>query len=114
MKVWRAPPSESVVFFALAVYNRRMIQLAMARKRNRLATILLVLLLMVMLASSVFIVTHAEHNCTGVGCHTCQELLICDWILGGVGFAAALALFSGVSRSGAGASAARGSGAPTM
>jgi hypothetical protein len=78
-----------------------MIRLVTGRKRNKYAMILLVLLLLVMLASSVFIVTHAEHHCIGVGCQTCQEILLCELILGSVGFAAALILSVGVLRQGA-------------
>jgi hypothetical protein len=60
------------------------------RGRSRRARVLLVILLATVLASGVFIVTHAHHDCIGLGhgCHTCIEISLCEMILGGLGLAA--------------------------
>jgi hypothetical protein len=60
------------------------------RNRGRCARALLVVLLAVVLVSGIFIVTHAHHDCTGPGCHTCAEISICRLVIEGAGLVALL------------------------
>jgi hypothetical protein len=59
---------------------------------------LLVALLVVILASGLFIVTHAHHDCVGPGCHTCAELSVCRLIIDGIGLAVLLIFIVGRAR----------------
>jgi hypothetical protein len=62
---------------------------------------LLVILLAIALASSVFIVTHAQHDCIGLGCHTCDQLSFCGLILEWIGLASITVAIPAISRHGA-------------
>jgi hypothetical protein len=71
--------------------NREGIIASMAIHRSdKCAKALLIVLLVVILVSGAFIVTHAQHDCIGHGCHTCAEISICRLVIEGIGFAAFL------------------------
>lgn len=69
--------------------------------KNRLfAGFVLVCMLVVWMLSASFVVTHAQHNCTGENCTVCSEIHVCTAVLlrigeaGGATFAAqAIILF---------------------
>jgi hypothetical protein len=84
-----------------AVYNLIMNFLSIHRVRRGYARILLIILLATVLVAGAFIVTHAQHDCPGLGCHTCAELSLCKTILGVIGFAIFLIAALILSRSGA-------------
>jgi hypothetical protein len=71
------------------------------KNRSKCARALLIVLLAMALASSVFIVTHAQHDCIGLGCHTCGHLSICELILEWIGLASIIIIATLVSRFGA-------------
>jgi hypothetical protein len=54
--------------------------------------VLLLILLVTVLASSAFVVTHAQHDCIGLGCHTCAQISVCKLILEWIGLAALAAV----------------------
>lgn len=50
--------------------------------KNRLfAGFVLVCMLAVFLLSASFVVTHAQHNCTGENCTVCSEIHVCTAVL---------------------------------
>jgi hypothetical protein len=66
--------------------------------KSRCARALLIVLLVVLLASSIFIVTHAQHDCMGPGCHTCAKISLCGLIVDGIGLIAVFAFTPGRAR----------------
>ncbi len=46
-------------------------------KKRILAAVLAALVLAVMLSSSLFIIEHADHDCTGEDCPICQQIYLC-------------------------------------
>ena len=62
----------------------------MTKSRNRaISWIMLVVFSLVIFCSSVFMIVHAEHDCTGEGCSVCTELAECYKMLRALGTAAA-------------------------
>ena len=60
----------------------------MATKRNRVISwILIIMFSFVSLGSSCFIITHADHDCTGEDCSVCMELTECHKTLNTLGTA---------------------------
>ena len=52
------------------------------QKRSRItAAVLAALFALTILTSSIFIIEHADHDCTGDGCEICEEILICTTVL---------------------------------
>lgn len=69
-----------------------------SEKQKRLIAWAAVCLIAVVISLSVlFIVAHAEHDCTGEDCVVCTELEACETIIRGIGravvWAAAVAIF---------------------
>ena len=52
----------------------------MAKKRI-LTVALAVLVFVAMLSSSLFIIEHADHNCTGEDCPICEQICLCTQTL---------------------------------
>lgn len=52
----------------------------MAKKRI-LTAVLAALVLVVMLSSSLFIIEHADHDCSGEDCPICQQIYLCTQTL---------------------------------
>ncbi len=50
-------------------------------KKRILAAVLTALVLAVMLSSSLFIIEHADHDCTGEDCPICQQIYLCTQTL---------------------------------
>ena len=50
----------------------------MSKKKRICAFVLTVFIACVMLLSSVFIISHAEHDCIGEGCSICATLYACE------------------------------------
>lgn len=50
-------------------------------KKRILAAVLTALVLVVMLSSSLFIIEHADHDCTGEDCPICQQIYLCTQTL---------------------------------
>lgn len=50
-------------------------------KKRILAAVLTALVLAVMLSSSLFIIEHADHDCTGEDCSICQQIYLCTQTL---------------------------------
>ena len=47
-------------------------------RKNRILSFLLMLCVTIALVlSTVFVVTHIDHTCTGEGCETCHQIAIC-------------------------------------
>lgn len=60
----------------------------MARKQHRIiAFIIFLVFSLVIFSSSLFIITHADHDCTGEDCSICMELAECYNILHTLGTA---------------------------
>ena len=63
------------------------------QKRNCItAAVLAVLFALTILTSSIFIIEHAEHDCTGDGCEICEEILICATALKTLSYVSATAI----------------------
>ncbi len=50
-------------------------------KKRILAAMLTALVLVVMLSSSLFIIEHVDHECTGEDCQICQQIYLCTQTL---------------------------------
>ena len=50
-------------------------------KKRILTAVLATLVLVVMLSSSLFIIEHADHDCTGEDCQICQQIYLCTQTL---------------------------------
>lgn len=50
-------------------------------KKRILTAVVAVLVLVVMLSSSLFIIEHADHDCTGEDCPICQQIYLCTQTL---------------------------------
>lgn len=50
-------------------------------KKRILTAVLAALVLVVMLSSSLFIIEHADHDCTGEDCQICQQIYLCTQTL---------------------------------
>lgn len=51
----------------------------MSERRSRaVSLIVLIIFSLVIFSSSLFIITHADHNCTGEDCTVCMELALCN------------------------------------
>lgn len=50
-------------------------------KKRILTAVLTALVLVVMLSSSLFIIEHADHDCTGEDCQICQQIYLCTQTL---------------------------------
>ena len=48
-----------------------------SRKNRILPFLLMVCVTIVLVLSTVFVVTHIDHTCTGEGCETCHQIAIC-------------------------------------
>lgn len=50
-------------------------------KKRILTAVLTALVLVVMLSSSLFIIEHVDHECTGEDCQICQQIYLCTQTL---------------------------------
>lgn len=50
-------------------------------KKRILVAVLTALVLVVMLSSSLFIIEHADHDCTGEDCLICEQICLCTQTL---------------------------------
>ena len=50
-------------------------------KKRVMAAVLAALILVVMLSSSLFIIEHADHDCTGEDCPICEQIYLCTQTL---------------------------------
>lgn len=51
--------------------------IAFKNHRQQIAMLLAVIIAMTLLFSSIFVLTHLNHDCTGVNCVVCSELRTC-------------------------------------
>ena len=49
----------------------------MTKQRHIVAVLLAAVAVLVLLSSSVFILSHADHDCSGVDCPVCEQLYTC-------------------------------------
>jgi len=57
--------------------KRRTGMIAFKNHRQQIAMLLAVIIAMTLLFSSIFLLTHLNHDCTGMNCVVCSELRTC-------------------------------------
>lgn len=62
-------------------------------KKKMLVTIICICFIVISFLTTTFIVTHAEHDCTGNDCHTCAQIHIAENLLKQLGMLVAVFAF---------------------
>jgi hypothetical protein len=65
------------------------VQQFIRKQKKKLITAILICMVAVLAFSFAFVVVNAEHECSGADCHVCEQILVCEAVISGLGLALA-------------------------